>query len=461
MRDAFPSKPVSRVRCLGFVLLAAAAAAPSGCAALTNPVADGIPVRLVPPELLACPKAGEEPLPLNLLRQPTPAEYLLAPGDVLGVYVEGYLGDKTIPLPVHVGLLVQPREQQRQSASSGYPVPVQDDGTIDLPAAGSVKVEGMTVAQARDAVRDLYFRKGLLKPEVARIIVNKLESRRYNVLVLRQEANSFTGTPDTILPSSKRGTGFEIDLPAYQNDVLHALARTGGLPGLDAYNEVIVYRDCFRDADGRAAVADRLAAGPPAGIGASVTRIPLHHPPGEAPCVRPADVVLGNGDVVFLAARDQEVFFTGGLLPSGVHILPRDRDLDVVEAVSLVRGPLLNGAFGGSNLSGTLIQPGIGNPSPGLLTVVRRTPDGGQVSIVVDLSSALRNPTERILLRAGDMLILQEMPGQALARYMSQTFFNFNLYWQAIRGKTVTGIVDVAGPDRLDSRGAIFNLNRP
>ena len=32
------------------------------------------------------------------------------------------------------------------------------------------------------------------------------------------------------------GTGQIIDLPAYQNDVLTALARTGGLPGTDAKN---------------------------------------------------------------------------------------------------------------------------------------------------------------------------------------------------------------------------------
>src|SRR5437870_1643826 len=35
----------------------------SGCAALTNPVANGVPVRRLPPELLGEPKEGAQPLP--------------------------------------------------------------------------------------------------------------------------------------------------------------------------------------------------------------------------------------------------------------------------------------------------------------------------------------------------------------------------------------------------------------
>ena len=33
---------------------------------------------------------------------------------------------------------------------------------------------------------------------------------------------------------TRRGTGFALDLPAYENDVLNALAQTGGFPGTDA-----------------------------------------------------------------------------------------------------------------------------------------------------------------------------------------------------------------------------------
>jgi hypothetical protein len=457
--DRTPAICRCRARALLLVALASAFGGATGCAALTNPAAEGVPARRVPAELLAPSKAGEQTVPLTLLRQPPPREYRLAAGDVLGVYVEGFLGERNVPLPVHVGPLVQGREQRRLPPALGYPVPVQPDGTVDLPVAGAVAVQGLSLAEARQAIRALYVRQRLLKAETANVLVTLLQPRQYAVLVLRQEGSGFTAGPDGLISGGKRGTGFEVDLAGYENDVLHAPARTGGLPGLDAYNEVVIYRDCFYDGTDRPLLlhqfggvrADRdpLRA---VGLGARVTRIPLRLPAGQAPCVRPEDVILGSGDVVFLEARDDQLFYTGGLLPPAAHVLPRDHDLDVLAAVALVRGPLYNGAFGGSNLSGDLVRPGIGNPSPSQLTVLRRTPGGGQVPILVDLDVAVRDPAERLLVRPGDVLILQEKPEQALARYFSQTFFNFNLVWEAFHSRFATGVIDVSAPDRLPGR---------
>jgi hypothetical protein len=177
--------------------------------------------------------------------------------------------------------------------------------------------------------------------------------------------------------------------------------------------------------------------------------------------VQPADVILHTGDVIYLESRDREVFYTGGLLPPAAHVLPRDHDLDVVEAVTLVRGPFVNGAFGGSNLSGDLVKPGIGEASPSLLVVVRRTPGGGQVPIAVDLDVALNKPSERIRVRPGDVLILQEKPEQALARYLSQTFLNFDIFWQVFHGRFANGVLDVSAPDRLPNRVGTLNVTVP
>src|SRR5262245_59119001 len=66
----------------------------SGCAALTNPVANGIPVRRLPPELLGESKAGMETIPVSSLRQPPPEHYKLGPEDVLGIWIEGIMGEK-------------------------------------------------------------------------------------------------------------------------------------------------------------------------------------------------------------------------------------------------------------------------------------------------------------------------------------------------------------------------------
>jgi protein involved in polysaccharide export with SLBB domain len=435
----------------------------SGCAALTNPIADGVSVRHLPPELLEPTKDGEQTIPLALLGQPRPPTYRFEPGDVLGVYVEGFLGEQlqAAPVPIHVGPMVRAREQHQVPPAAGYPIPVEDDGTINLPSAGSLAVRGLSLPEVRKAIRDLYIEKRLLKDETGRVIVTLLHPRQYQVIVVRQEASSFTTMPEGPIPSSKRGTGHLVDLPAYENDVLHALTLTGGLPGLDAYNEIVVHRDCFRDESGRLALLGQLsgANGSVPCASGQIIRIPLRQAAGCPVPFRPEDVILKTGDVVFLESRDDQVFYTGGLLPPGAYILPRDHDLDVIEAISRVRGPLFNGAFGGSNLSGNLIQPGIGNPSPSLLAVVRRTPGGGQVPIVVDLRNALRHPEERLLIRAGDVLILQEKPSEALSRYFTQTFLNFNLLWQVVHESNATGIISVAAPDRLSQQTGTINFN--
>jgi protein involved in polysaccharide export with SLBB domain len=435
-----------------------------GCAAITNPVANGISVRHLPEELLAPSKDGEQTIPLTMLGQSPPPTYRLAAGDVLGVYVEGYLGDHEPPLPtpVHVSPLIQARDQRRLPPAAGYPVPVEDDGKAYLSRAGSLLVQGMSIPEAREAIHNFYVRKELLneatKPAT---IVTLLHPRQYHVVVMRQEAASFTSPFEGPFVSSKRGTGYIVDLPAYENDVLHALAQTGGLPGLDAYNAVIIQRNCFHGEQERASLMRQLESRPPGNPPTAVcavgpvVRIPLRQLPGAPPCFLPEDVLLQTGDVVFLEARDEDLFYTGGLLPPGAFVLPRDHDLDVVEAVSRVRGPLFNGAFGGSNLAGNLIAPGLGDPSPSLLVILRRTPGGGQVPIVVDMREALRHPEERLLVRAGDVLLLQEKPSEAVARYVTQTFFNFNMIWQVVHEKFATGIVNIATPDRITGVGNV------
>jgi protein involved in polysaccharide export with SLBB domain len=435
-----------------------------------------VPVRRVPPELLAPSKKDEQTIPLTLLGQCPPDTYRLAPGDVLGVYVEGFLGEPTQPVPIRVGPGLQPRDQRLVTPSMGYPVVVEGNGAIDLPGAGPLVVAGKSVPQARGAIRELYVRRGLLKPDTApymKVVVTLLEERRASVLVLRQEAigftaPGFTAAPGSELPSSKRGLGFQVDLPGYENDVLHALTRTGGLPGLDVYNEVVIQRACFRDEAGRAALLRdlggvRAGVNPLAALGRSgpVVRIPLRAPHGQAPCLKPEDVVLHNGDVVFLEARADPYFYTGGLLPPGAYVLPRDRDLDVLAALAQVRGPLFNGDFGGSNLSGDLVKPGIGNPSATLLVVLRRTPGGGQVPIRVDLARALCDPRERILVQEGDVLLLQEQPEEALSRWVTQTFFNFNLFWEVFHSRHAVGVIDASAPDRLPGRLELFSPPAP
>jgi protein involved in polysaccharide export with SLBB domain len=465
-----PPGPVQLLRSCSTPLWAAAGllcAALSGCAALTNPVGDGVPVRHLDPDLLGKPKDITRTIPLSLLGQPAPDVYRLAPGDVLGVWVEGVLGDKGVVLPVYAAPQIQIRDQRRLPPAAGYPVAVREDGTVVVPLVDPVPVRGMSLAEAEDAIRAAYRKKGILPPGRERVLVTLLQPRTYHVVVVRQEMTAPVPAGEVFQPGGKRGSGQPVDLPAYENDVLHALTQTGGLPGLDAYNGVIIYRAASAGPPparpGLGAPVETLpppsVVGPPPCPTPAVIHIPLRLPPDTPPPFGPQDVILQSGDVVFLEARDADVFYTGGLLPPGEFILPRDVDLDVVGAIVRVKGPLVNGAFGTNTLAGNLINPGIGNPSPSLLTVLRRTPGGGQVAIRVNLNRALRDPHENILVQPGDVLILQEQPSEALARYFTQVLFNFTATWQAIQSRFFTGVTDVNTIQNVPARIGVVNNN--
>src|SRR4051794_10079219 len=99
-----------------------------GCAAVTNPVADGIPVRRLPEEVLAHPRAGACTIPLTLLGQKPPDTYRLAPGDVLGVWVEGILGDRIVVPPIVTPSTQLARDTRHVPPAMGYPITVREDG---------------------------------------------------------------------------------------------------------------------------------------------------------------------------------------------------------------------------------------------------------------------------------------------------------------------------------------------
>src|SRR4051812_5012667 len=96
--------------------------APTGCAAMTNPVANGIPVQFMPPELLGESRSNLQSIPLSSLRQPPPAAYVLEPEDLLGIWIEGVLGEKGQAPPVRYS------ESGVVPPALGYPIPVRADG---------------------------------------------------------------------------------------------------------------------------------------------------------------------------------------------------------------------------------------------------------------------------------------------------------------------------------------------
>ena len=284
----------------------------------------------------------------------------------------------------------------------------------------------MTLIEAEEAIRKAYtVDKKILNAGEERILVSLMKPRTYRVQVDRQDSSALT-VAGGLIGNARRGTGAAVDLPAYENDVLNALNRTGGLPGLDALNEVIVQRDVK-------------------GQGTKVTRIPMRLREGEPVPFSARDVILEDGDIVFVEARDTEVFYTGGVLQARQYVLPRDYDLRVVEAIALGGGPLINGLFAQSNLTGNISATGIGSPNPSRVSVLRRTKYNGQIPIIVDLNLALNDPRENIILQAGDVLILQETPGEAITRWTIGAL-RINILNQFLKSPRSSGTISGTAP---------------
>jgi hypothetical protein len=217
-------------------------------------------------------------------------------------------------------------------------------------------------------------------------------------------------------------------------------------------DEIVIERGSFAGAQGREAVLDHLRTFPPGSAigtmdasGVRRIRIPLRMRPGQQLQFRPEDIILETGDIVYIPAREADVFYTAGLLPAGEYVLPRDTDLDVVEAITRIGGPINSGGVSTTNITGTLLLPGLGNPSPSLVSVVRKTPGGGQVVIRVDLNKALVDRRERILIQPRDVIVLQERPEEGLARYLGETF-QFNFVYTFLNSSRAFGTTSLISP---------------
>ena len=418
------------MRCVQFfslVLLGASLPALSGCSSLALSVygPDAVPARKVPGIVMSRPRADMQEISLSRLRQAPPEHHQLGAHDILGIYIENVLGKTDEPPPVHF-----PEDGERDPAI-GYPIPVREDGTIALPYIPPMKVEGLTIEQATSLVRKAYTQDKQLLPEGKdRIIVTMIKRRTYRVLVIREESGSKDGV-------TKRGDGHLIDLPAYENDLMHALNMTGGLPGLDAKNEVLIVRDDgnrgarYDEFVGQIKMSKMPCQAPPIIPDApNVTRIPLRFHSDQPPTFTEEDIILKTGDIVMIQSRDREKFYTGGVLGGGEHLIPRDYDLDILGAIAISGGPVgssgntlsssQRGGAGGGGSGRTAPIP------PSQAIIVRKLPDGGQIPIRVDLNRALTDSSERILIQPDDIVIVRyTVAEEVINTALSLLQFNF------------------------------------
>ncbi len=391
----------------------------SGCATL-----NAVPASRLPPELLGRTRNTMQQISISRLRQDEPAVYQISSGDVLGIYIENVLGVEGEAPPVHFP------ESGDQPPALGFPVPVREDGTLALPLIQPINVDGLTLPQTQEAIQVAYASADIRADS---IIVTLMRRRMYRVTVIREEE----GGKENV---TKRGTGKTIDLPAYENDLLHALNETGGMPGLDAKNEIYILRGDFADGEER----DRMIAAiqgcrepctcpPEIPEHPSVIVIPIRYYPEKPPTFTQDDIILKTGDVIYIASRDREKFYTGGTMTGGEHLLPRDYDLDVLGAIAIGGGKAASGGTGIGGINGGGGAGGGTGIGPSELIVIRKLPCGGQIAIKIDLNKALADGGERILVQPEDTLILRYTIAEEIANAALRTI-SFNFLFSGLSG---------------------------
>ena len=387
------------------------------------------------------PRSSMEQINFVKLRMDKPAVELLGPNDVLGIYIAGITGPMDEAPPIHnIDKITD------EAPASGYPFTVRADGTISLPMLPEpIYVEGMSLIKAEEAIRTAYtFERKMLNTDT-NITVSLIKRRTYHVTVIREDVTSddmrssgsaaLQGKGAAYLGSMSRGTAIALELPAYRNDLLEALSRSGGLPGLNAKNEVIILRKFYSETFGNSdymgkdmnaafassSVADRynengeiISSNSELGI----VRIPLRVEANEKPpLLSSEDVTLYDGDVVYIQSRDAEIFYTGGLLKGGVYPIPRDYDLDVLGAIATAGGTV--GASAGGSSYGT--AHGISALLPPSRVLVLREINGRQYAIKIIQKELLRNPNQRILIEPNDVVLVEYTPAELIFNMLFST----------------------------------------
>jgi protein involved in polysaccharide export with SLBB domain len=356
------------------------------------------------------------------LGQEKPAAHVIGAGDQLSIYVFGVVPPGVDETPVlqrtqAVNQRYYPPNGSVIGATTGLPVEVDPTGAVDLPLVGRIELSGLTLTEAIEAVKKAYRDKQITKPETERVQVSLITARVHRIVVLREDtpSTSVSLVNPGVMDQIHRGSADVVDLPAYENDLLHALAVTGGLPGTDAAREIWIFKRSGLQ-DPHAICAEELQARTANFVEGEVCdnqviRIPLTGCPGEGLPFTQADVQLDSGDVVYVPRRD-EYFYIGGLVGGAKIPLPRDEDIDVIEAIALANGSV-GGPLGQSGQALAAGTPGH-MVRPTRVIILRETPDGRQLPIRVDLARAMTDQKERILIQPNDVVMLQFKPHQAV-----------------------------------------------
>jgi len=228
---------------------------------------------------------------LSLRELQTPVEHHLAPEDQLQIVVWD--------VPEFTSSVSNNLSQANAVRNAGFNYVIHDDGSIDLPLVGNLRVEGLTVNEARALIEEK-LRRFIIKPQVG-LTVSQYNSRK--ILVLGE-----VGKPGIVAnPGSKLSlaealaqAGGAIPLSADTTNVYvirGAIAPTAAKP--DAANKIVVYDDNGVPYDFKHPNADKFQRGADTSK-PRVTRVPLDTAVAMA---QAQQMWLQSRDVVFVNSQ--------------------------------------------------------------------------------------------------------------------------------------------------------------
>lgn len=344
--------------------------------------------------------------PVDPIQYQAPREetYTLDYGDTLGVFVEGVVGEVNGMPPV-----TQPPAGSSLGPGIGFPTLVVHDGTLRLPLVDPINVRGLTVSQVESLLKKIY-RQGdnPIINERNRVIVSLIRKRTVNVIVLRGDQSQAQSPQRAGLQNrggvASRSDGssriFNLQLPAGESDLLGALMESGGLPGVNAQDQMQILRNASGQTVGARSPFPRSGRSVVETSHRVAQSAPVRYGRQSSPFPR-SNARLGNGDIVSVAAKPTEVFYVGGQLGGGEFLIPRDRALSVMDAVAQAGGV----PQGRRGLGAVALQ------EPRLLKLVRNV-GGRQAVYQFDLSGGYSQQAAQTRVRSGDYLILDFSPAQ-------------------------------------------------
>lgn len=349
---------------VGLLMIAA-----SGCQSGTYRAAN------LPPQFCCPPSMNSEEVNLSAISGANYNSSLIAPGDLLEVTIAtGLVEDAPVPLKTRVA----------------------DNGSISLPMIGPVHVAGLEAFEAGETVESQAIERGIYRRPQANVEIEQKAVNRVTVLGKVNEPGTH-------------------EIPRGATDLLTALAAAGGLAE-DAGTLVEIRRQSpsmLAESGGDSPDGVQLAAyeqGRPFGPPAADLPMGQHYPSTTAPSggrhplgtvqvdlanpqqTAQHDLRLQDGDVVHVFPRPERMVYVGGLVREpGKFEIPRNRDLDLLQAVQMA----------GDKSS----------PVADKVVVIRHVPDRPEpIVIKAKLSGAKRNGRENIRLAAGDVVSVEQTP---------------------------------------------------